>query len=558
DWIVKKEPEVTIGRSLFTGFDIDNPLMRDVWGKILRKTGRLTRGKKVTQLGYILSNEPHWYAEAGFWTQKYKEMNSISSYTLNNFRGWLGKKYESRIADLNQNWGASFAGFDTVEIVIPINRAKQGTPIWYDWSRYNMDRGTDWFTYLQGELHEANPDADTHIKIMPHLFTDDPRSHGIDLEALTELTTMIGDDAQATAGPSLKTGKREKWQEHYAYKWGELGLSYDFMESVSPKKIHINSEAHFLSTSSWRELDTSPDYVRSVFWLATLQGMDASMSWFWARDPDGSPEDRLEGELNFFDPALAGSYAGSVNMQPQVANEVTQVMIDLNSVSEDIMALRAQRRPLRLFYTEASAINKSNHMTQQTELYEALFFEGFPMGFATANILTKQDHNQWDTVLVYKTEYATHADMTALQAYLDKGGTVILDATSLTKNEYGVAYPTRLTAGTSGKLIRLESTTSLDEIKAKALASVENGCADVTLMEDNGTPFKGCHWRVVKTQNGHYLMNILNLGKNDAKLKLGTKTGKSVRLKNILTGETFRSAFDLKSKGVLLLDVTTR
>ena len=58
EWLEKQEPEVRKGRSLFTGFDIDNPLAREVWGKIIRHTGELTKGKKVTELGYILSNEP--------------------------------------------------------------------------------------------------------------------------------------------------------------------------------------------------------------------------------------------------------------------------------------------------------------------------------------------------------------------------------------------------------------------------------------------------------------------------------------------------------------------
>ena len=92
-WIHDKEPEVTKGRSLFTGFDIDNPLMRDVWSKVMKKTGQLTKGKKVTQLGYILSNEPHWFSEKGHWTQNFKEMNSISSYTLNKFRNWKRKSH---------------------------------------------------------------------------------------------------------------------------------------------------------------------------------------------------------------------------------------------------------------------------------------------------------------------------------------------------------------------------------------------------------------------------------------------------------------------------------
>ena len=393
EWVEKKEPEVRIGRSLFTGFDIDNPLARDVWGKIIRKTGELTKGKKVTELGYVFANEPHWYSEKNHWTYKYKEMNGISKYTLNKFRNWLQKTYKNNIAALNKNWNTKFKNFSSVTIEIPMDKALRGQPIWYDWNRYHMGRTTEWFKFNQDNLHAVNPEADTHIKLFPRTFYEDSRSHGMDFEALTELTTMIGHDAKALGSPSIRPHINSDWHKDYAYKWDGMAILHDFLESVAPDKININSESHFLSSGMWRDLDARTSYVRNVYWLSTLMGMDANMGWFWARDPDGSPEDRLEGELNFFDPGLGGAYAGSNNMQPHIANEVTQVMFDLNSFSEEIIELRKQPRPLRLFYSETAAINTPNYMTQTTKLYKSLFFEGLPLGFVTKNITQKQDNN---------------------------------------------------------------------------------------------------------------------------------------------------------------------
>ena len=555
-WIHDQEPEVAKGRSLFTGFDIDNPLMREVWGKIMQKTGTLTRGKKVTQLGYILSNEPHWFAEKDHWTQNFKEMNSISSYTLNRFREWLAVKYDNNIDALNENWESAYNNFDVVEIEIPIDKALRGKPIWYDWCRYNMQRSIDWFAHIQAELRKTNPDADTHIKIMPKMFRDDYRSHGIDFEALTELTSMIGNDAKTMGGRNLRVNEPEKWEARYAYWWDEMSLPYDFLESVAPDKININSETHYLSASAWKDLNTSPDYVRNVFWLSTLQGMDAGISWFWARDPDGSPEDRLEGELNFFDPALAGSYAASANMQPQMVNEVAQVYMDMNSVSEEIMALRKQRRPVRLFHSETSAINANHYMTEQFDLYESLFFEGFPLGYATEKIIMKQDHSNWDAIVVYKTDYVTDSEFRALQSYLNQGGTVILDGeNSLTKNEYGQSRRTRLEAG-RGALIILEGGVSVEDIKNKALEVIASSLPEVALTENNGTDDKGCTWRVVQNPQGGYWVNILNIGKHKATLSLNLKNEPLGDVVNMLTGQEMGSEFELKSNGVILLEIS--
>ncbi|WP_017446646.1 alpha-amylase family protein [Gayadomonas joobiniege] len=558
EWVEKQEPEVRKGRSLFTGYDIDNPLVRKLWGKIAKDTGELTRGKKVTQLGYILANEPHWYSESDHWSHRFQEMNDISSYTLENFRSWLKEKYQGNIKALNQNWGTEFNTFSAVDIDIPINKNTQGTPIWYDWNRYHMDRSINWFTHLQGELSKGNPDADTHIKIMPNMFSENNRSHGIDVEALTELTSMIGNDAKAAEKRFLHLSKEQEWEKHYAYLWEELSVSYDFMESVAPNKIHVNSESHFLSASWWRDLDTSVEYVDNVYWLATLQGMDANMAWFWARDPDGSFEDRLEGELNFFDPALAGSFAGSVNQQPHIANAFTQVMYDLNSFSEEIIELRKQRRPIRMFYSETSAINKKSHMSQQFKLYEKLFFEGFPVGYATKNIINKQDNQQWDSIVVYKTEFVTQAELAALQSYLDQGGTVIVDsAKSLSKNEYGQPHKQSLTAS-KGELIQLDGKQSVSEIRDLALAKSAAGLPEVQLLQDNGTEHKGVRWQAVKQADASYLVSLLNLGKTTAKISLGVKDKSSVSVIDMFTQNSQATEFEIPSKGVMLLKVSAK
>ncbi|QBG46793.1 glycoside hydrolase family 42 [Verrucomicrobia bacterium S94] len=558
EWVKKQEPQACYGRSTFIGFDVDNPLVREVWGTIARETGRLTRGRKVTQLGYILANEPHWHSIASGWTRRTGEMQQLSTYTLDKFRQWLKRKYDGDLDALNSNWKTGFQEFDAIEIEFPIPAKIQGTPMYYDWARYNMDRAIDWFTFIQGELLKGNPDADTHIKHSTHHYTDNARSHGIDLETLTELTSMIGDDAKARETRTRLSKKAEPWEEHYSYFWGELAMSYDFMESVSPEKIHINSESHFLSSAHWRKLDTSVEYVESVYWLATLLGMDANMTWFWARDPDGSPEDRLEGELNFADLALAGSFAGSVNQQPHIANAYTQVMYDLNSFSEEIIELRRQRRPLRLFHSETSAINKKTHMSEQFSMYEKFFFDGFPMGFATEKIIRKQDCSSWNAILVYKTEFVTESELDALQAYLDQGGTLMVDsAASLSKNEYGQPHGKHLNPG-KGKLIVLNGSESIDQIRERALAEIETGRPKIILTENNGTKHKGVYWRSIKQEDGHYLVSMLNLGKNDAEITLGLQNGRPLKITDLFTGKPLRPEFSMAPKGVLLLRVDVR
>lgn len=422
-----------------------------------------------------------------------------------------------------------------------------------------MDRSIRWFTHLQDELHSVDPEADTHIKIMPTMFTQNYRSHGIDFEALTELTSMIGDDAQAVSGPHFAGDHDDSWVEDYSYHWHELGVAYDFMESVAPNKIHVNSESHFLSTSNFRDLYQPPEYVYSVYWLATLMGMDANMGWFWARDPDGSPEDRLEGELNFFDPALAGSYAASVNMQPRIANETTQVMLDLNSVSEHVMALREQRRPLRIFYSETTAINIDGYMTHQEHLHESLFFEGFPIGYATQRIIENQDNNLWDAVLISNTDYVTDAEFAAVQTYLDQGGTVLIHGDdSLTMNQYGMVRRQQLRSG-SGTMIRLPSNSSDEDIRAAALGQVAASMPALNLTQHNaaGEQTRLVHWRSVEQEDGRHLLNAFNLGREAVTINLSIEGGQALRVTDVMTGNSVGTTISLEPMAVLLAEVAS-
>jgi len=227
----------------------------------------------------------------------------------------------------------------------------------------------------------------------------------------------------------------------------------------------------------------------------------------------------------------------------------------MNSFSEEIMALRHQRRPLRIFHSETSAINKPFHMTDQSDLFESLYFEGFPLGFATEKIIRKQDHSNWDAILVYKTEFVTDAEFDALQSYLDNGGTVLLDGDeSLTKNEYGQPRNVTLVAG-KGRLRKLKDGSSLQQIDEAALGLVAASMPEMVLTENNGTDFKGCTWRVVKKSRGGFLMNVLNLGKTDAILKVATKEGAAATATDLMTGQKLGSQFALKSTGILLLEI---
>ena len=491
----------------FTGYDIDHPGARELWSYLFAGVVPKMAGKKYSQLGYMLCNEPHFFTQTNGNNLPWAS-GSVSNFTIEKFKTWLANKHIT-ISRLNSLWGTNFTSFNNVTISIPIDINKKGNAIWYDWALFNMYRVTEWYKFLKSEIKTHDANAKVHLKIMPHLWSDNEKIHGIDLEALTEISEIVGNDAKAENNHMW--GPEEEWEAHYSFKWRELCMGYDFMKSVSPNKINFNSETHFLTTAKSRDLYLNPAYARATYWLAHTYGMTANQTWFWARTEDGSPRNGIN---------VGNGYAGSNNHQPRVINELQSTILDLNSFSDDIMAMQRQKKPIRIFYSKTSAINKETHLDDIFDLYETLHFEGIPLGFATKNIIKKQDNNLWDVIVLYQTPFVTQEEFTALQSYLDQGGTVIIDSESVKKNEYGESLSS-LNAS-NGSLMRIST---LSSIKTNALSIVDtkNHSPEIAITETNGIGVKGCVWKNVKNEKGNNVLSVVNLGKTDATLTVNLK-----------------------------------
>ena len=534
-------PDFSMREDTYTAYDIDNPGARYIQEKLLEGVVPKMAGKKFTKLGYMLCNEPHFFT---YKDTKRKKLpwasGGVSQFTIDKFKVWLQEKHTS-IDNLNSTWETNFASFDDVQIEIPIDISLKGTPIWFDWASFNMDRVTEWYSFLKSEITKHDPEAKVHLKIMPNLWTDNKRVHGIDLEALTDLSGIIGNDSGADH--TYTWGKPHEWEKHYAFEWRELCMGYDFMKSVSPNKINFNSELHYLSTVRSRNLFLDPMYARASFWLAHSYGMTASQIWYWPRTADGSISNKAKDDKG---------YAGSNNQQPRVTNEVATTLIDLNSNSEEIMSMQRQRKPLRLFYSKTSAINKKEHMDDLFELYEALTFEGTSLGFVTENIIKKQDNNNWDVVLIYKTPFVTNDELNALQVYLDNGGTVIVDDKSLLNNEYGKTVSSLKES--KGTIIKLNAVSKIKE-RALSILKEKNLLSEVSISETNAIGTKGCIWKVVKNEAGNNVLSVVNVGKSDATLKIELKGKSNIICKDLIDGIEVSSNPTLKPHDVFFVEI---
>lgn len=548
-WALDIDPEATIGRRYFVPCDIDNPLVRELWAKTAETVVPYLKGHNSSALGYMLLNEPHWFTQKDTWAT-----GEVSKYTLAKLRVWLTNKHKE-IARLNELWGTNYASFDEVYVEFPFDKAYIGQPIGYDLQKFNQDRVTEWFAFLNKIIKEQDPEAKTHIKVMPDLFTNEKRDHGLDFEQLTLMSDIIGNDGKTT-GRRFFDKYPKAWETHYCFEWEDVGLAYDFMESVKPNMANINSEAHFLSTVHFRDIRLTKEYTRAAYWIAILQGMTISDTWFWPRDEEGGIVKYLRAGTSHTDQAMVASYVASVIQQPRVANEVAQTFIDVNAFALEMEQLQSLPRPLRIFYSETTAINDMEYMHAIAELYEPIFFEGNAVGFATENIINTRANNPFDVVLIKNTPFVTDSEFAAVQRYLDEGGTVIIDNKSLKLNEYGEARSEKLQPSNG----TIYSPAYLDGFIAKGLEVLKaKGSAPLlAISETNTTGHKGCVWRMIPAieNDGSYVVNIVNIGKGAADITIRNSNGSPITtVTDMFTGKKLDSKLTVASQEVLMLRV---
>jgi beta-galactosidase len=531
DFVIKDEKNVR-----YTEYDIDHPGAKEMMSLLVKGLVPQMAGKNYSNLGYMMCNEPHFINTVEANGNLSWASSGVSNYTIETFKVWLKNKHTT-ISNLNTLWGTNFANFDAVSIAIPISVTLQGTAKWYDWMSFNMDRVTNWYQFMKDEILASDANAKVHLKIIPKHWTDNGRTTGLDVEALTRMSGIIGNDA----GSVFRSApwKTEEWESKYVFEWSEMSMAHDFFKSISPNKIIFNTEAHFLSTKASIDLYLDPMHSRAAYWLAHTQGLNASQTWYWSRREDGSARN-----------ANDVGYAGSNNHQPRVVNEVHAPLMDLNAHSDDITKFQRQRKPIRIFYTKASSVNKRDHMDDIFELYESLSFEGVPLGFVTKDILLNENPSDWDVVLVHETEFVTQADKDVLQAYIDAGGKVIMDTVSFTKDEYG----RNMNALTGG----ITKISGIENMKTAALSVVDGfgNMPKVEFSETSTVNYNHCLWKVVENSEGNQIMSIINVGKVNTEINISLKNPTiGTVVKDLLKGVQIENTKTLKPYELLFVEL---
>jgi Beta-galactosidase len=325
-----------------------------------------------------------------------------STLMFEHWRAWLRRKYDN-LAALNRAWGTQFESFQAIDRFpsepkvmrsqwdrAAVDFSKPGARgMHYDWCAFNNERISDFFGSLSARIHAHAPRVATHVKVMlGNYFTGSTEERGwrmdlsyhtfgVDPEALARSCSLLGGDVDLFDLSDNPKPNRRYGSVPYIIDWLDAALAADFLKSLAPAKPFYDSEFHVTrDDQAVTDAANAKAHIETALWLAHLHGMSANLAWYWSRASDGS----ITG---------ASWFKGSLLQQPWMLQGYAQETLSLRRFVGSVAAFARQPRPVRLLYSEASAIQDVAYLDALRDAYEALNFLGVSIGMVTERQLAE-------------------------------------------------------------------------------------------------------------------------------------------------------------------------
>ena len=325
-----------------------------------------------------------------------------SELMFEHWRTWLKRKYGD-VAALNQAWGTHLASLAAVDHFpsqpkvmkdqwerASVDFSQPGARgMHYDWCAFNNERISDYFGSVSARIRARAPRVATHVKVMlGNYFTGSTEERGwrmalsyhtfgLDLEALAQSCSLLGGDVDFLDLSEQPKPNRRYGSVPYIMGWLDADLAADLLKSLAPDKPFYDSEFHITRDDQVvTSASAAKAHIETALWLAHLHGMSANLAWYWSRDAEG----RIAG---------AEWFKGSLLQQPWMLQGYAQETLSLRRFVREVETFAQEVRPVRLLYSEASAIQDVGYLDTLRDAYEALNFMGASIGIVTERQLAE-------------------------------------------------------------------------------------------------------------------------------------------------------------------------
>jgi hypothetical protein len=293
-----------------------------------------------------------------------------------------------------------YKSFDKVPVP-PYDIPKDVTALraYYDWITFNRENFTVWHRWMNEIIKKIAPDVLTHTKIIPDPFIDRGYPNtGIDHEEMCRFTDLAGNDCDAFWTP----------KGEYAYEWQKEEMWYDLLYSFGQKPV-VNSENHLIP-DNFSATSIPPQHTRSVLWQGALHHQAGTEIWVW--------EEATWGSNTALD--------GSIYIRPANMYASGSAMLDVNRLAKEVIAVSKAKPRVALLYSVPSLFWDEGYLKLLKAVYTRLNFLGLPVTFVSEKQLASNSYRKTDWIFVSGANHVLKSTITALEAYAEKGGKILL------------------------------------------------------------------------------------------------------------------------------------
>ena len=532
-WLADLAPEIALkrGEGWFRDFpDVDHPLTEKYIKSVVRHAVSKVKDTPY-HLCYMLMGEEHCVADFR------------GEYTAERYINWLREKHKD-IDGLNQAWHTDYKDFRQAADKKSLD-TKAGH---YDWHSFNQHRLVTFNQWQIDGIRSVEPEAQIICWPPAGGLVSSPVGgfsvhFGVNWEDIINQVSVVGWDGCIFPRESKEAQKHwppSQWQK-YSMGWRDQLIYYDFAKSVAPHKPIFDPEWHTITR--FRHISPfglSADFLRTALWMEHLHGLSANLTWVWGRK---------QNKPKFVE------FLGGLLTQPQLLESWGRTTLELRRLTNYIVLFPRLERKVRILYSEPSTIHDEEKYTDElSELYEALYFLDYPVGFITENMIKKGKLEDCSLLIIPNARFVNEKAVAAIRKYQKKGGTVVITGKySLKYNEYGAE---RNISDFLKKNIYLtdsaaeEYAVQLDKIMDEV--GIERS---VRLLDKEGKNAWGVELRSAD-KDGRKIVYLINLNRHEVNVTLKTK--KQIRqVKDLVSNKMvqLKDTFVLKPRKLMLLEL---
>lgn len=554
-WAVDKYPEIK-GNSnanykkgnVWQKISLEHPVTRKILEKNFRIIIPLLK-EKPALLGYGLALEDGYNCRGDIGNRM--------------FRNYLEKKH-TNIGCLNKAWNTDYKNFE--EINPPPEDITKITnfPHFQEWCLFNQRTFFDFLKWQKDIIREYDSKKPIYAGYKCHGPGDYARNgylDGGDIELVTGLSDMMCLDSSI-------------WIQHPDYAldhWAAL-FAYDLMHSIAPEKVIADAEWHGISpgivtgvTEDYSEAKIY-NFLRTALWQAFLRGVSVIESFQWTGS--GAYRDGKKDIWPFCDDLPA---------KPVACYSTGRTSLEIRRLADSLARFSQEKAEAALLYSHYSIPSlprfPSFHDENLRIAYEGTFFLDAKLAFITERQISSGMAGNYKLIIIPSAKRVKESTCQKLKEYVKNGGTVLVSENSLEYDEYENARDIssfmngkEITIGNlrlsvnnfgKGKVYYIKSLPPpkdigklcdilFDDLKIKR---------PIRILSDSTERQWGIESRTVQLNDNKYLTYLINISKNELKVKLSGKN-KIIKIRNIITGKKIENTiFNLPVLSPILMEV---